>query len=295
MSRRLHALLRLPARIFRHLRRMGPLGDPLRVPYRWLRKPDGLTDREVCLFMTFDRSGDVPRHARDHATAWVANGYVVVMIIAVDDLKSAGRFDELDFAGGIILRENVGYDFGAWASVIRLLPELSHASRLAIVNDSVYGPLGDFKNVLDRVRATSADFVGAIESFEFKPHIQSFLVFFNFGALRSRVFWKFWRSVRLGNREQVIRDYELRLSQRLQAGGLAQAILFPAPSGYTANPTIRRWRELVYEGFPYIKRQVLRQNDFASELPTWQEVVAERGFDHHIIEQHLRSLNRPAD
>ncbi len=188
-----------------------PEGDPALVKSEWVKEPWNPTGRDMCIFVTYSRDGSVPEHAAIHARAWARHGYLTVLVVVLDDISLFNRKQNLDFNCGLMIRENRGYDFGAWASAIRYIKDLKRARSLVIVNDSIYGPMVGFKLLLDRVRATKSDVVGATESMEYCSHIQSYLVFFKQTALQNRVFWKFWRKVRVGNRDQAFWNYELRL------------------------------------------------------------------------------------
>ncbi|HZF80513.1 MAG TPA: rhamnan synthesis F family protein, partial [Rubrivivax sp.] len=217
MSRRLIAAWQQLAR--RH---------PRSAPRRWLKRPRGLAGKEVCLFVSYARNGILSEHALFHARAWSRQGFAVVMIVVLDDMASFGPASDLDFCSGVLVRANVGYDFGAWATAVAVLPELRDAALLAMVNDSVFGPLSSFPRMLAQTRACDGDVVGLIESFEIRHHLQSFVVFYKPKALKSAAFRKFWRSVRVGDRAVVIEECELQLWNRFEQAGLTVKALFPA-------------------------------------------------------------------
>ncbi|WP_174284533.1 rhamnan synthesis F family protein [Sphingomonas bacterium] len=258
---------------------------------RWLKRPCGLA-RETCLFVTVATGGCVPEHALVHARAWQASGMSVILIVASDHL-AAIKEDDLQFADGILLRENRGYDFGAWADAIRQLGKsIASLDLLVIANDSVFGPFFGLDGVLADVRAVDGDVVGLTESHERTHHFQSFVLFFKSRALRSEAFRLFWRSVRQGDREWVIGCYEIRLRDRLSAAGLSTAVLYDTNQTDHRNPTLGRWRELVDRGFPYVKISLLRDNAYNVDLRGWDEAVRTTGYDISIIERYFdrRSL-----
>jgi hypothetical protein len=264
-----------------------PKGNPALVKHEWVKRPSDPTGRDTCLFVTYSRNGSVPDHAVIHARAWAARGYMTVIVVVLDDLSLFNYKQNLDFSSGVLIRENLGYDFGAWAAGIRLIKNLNKARTLALVNDSVYGPMDGFDLLLARARASKSDVIGATESEEFCSHIQSYLVFFKRAALQSRVFWKFWKGVRLGNREQAIWNYELRLKRVMESGGLKVEALFPNGPDMSGNPTLTRWKELADEGFPFVKAQLLRDNPRDVDITDWRAFVEERSFNPAVIDAHL--------
>jgi lipopolysaccharide biosynthesis protein len=262
-------------------------GDPADVPFKWLNEPGDLTGRNVCLFVTYDRTGRITPHVYLHAKAWAERGYDVVLLVALDDLITFDSTQDTKLFSGVMLRQNAGYDFGAWAAGIRALPSLSNAQSLVTLNDSIYGPMRGFDELVHRLCEAPADVVGLTESFDICRHFQSFLLVFNSGALQSEVFWEFWKSVRLGDRAHVIDSYELTLAKRMESGGLTTMALFPGDPHRLGNPTIDHWRRLIRGGFPYIKVQLIRENPRRKDISDWPDIVAAHGYDTSVIFDHL--------
>jgi len=255
---------------------------------RWLRSPELGEAAELCIFVAYAPASVVPEYSRFHARAWADAGFQVVLVLNTDAFEDRGHVqaDELPFASGVLLRENRGYDFGAWASALQQLPNVRTASLVALVNDSMYGPLDTFEPMLARARAMDADVIGATESQEFGHHFQSFLLFFKTRALTSDAFWKFWSKVRAGGRIVAVYRYELRLMKTLERAHLRCAALFRNRD--RRNPTLTRWRELIDEGLPYLKIALLRDNLFNADLSGWQEVLRDHGYDASLATRHVR-------
>jgi lipopolysaccharide biosynthesis protein len=252
---------------------------------RWIRRPKVSAGEEVCLFVAFAPGNVVPEHSIFHARSWAKAGFRVFMLIISDGVAEEVATDTLSFAEGLFIRENRGYDFGAWASAIEQVPGIRKASLLALVNDSLFGPLDTFRSMLEGVRTADADVLGATESVQVVRHFQSFLLFFKQRALKSGAFWHFWRSVRAGGRLVAIYRYEMGLLQIMERAGLKCAPLFGA--GSVRNSTLLRWRELIDEGFPYVKVATLRDNPFNVDLSGWSEILRSRGYDPQLAQKHL--------
>jgi lipopolysaccharide biosynthesis protein len=251
---------------------------------RWLRSPQIDEGAEVCVFVSYAPGGVMPEHSRFHAEAWAHAGFRVVVVLNTDVVDSVVRAWDLSFAAGILVRENRGYDFGAWASALNELPVIRTSSLVALVNDSVYGPLNSFDDMLQRVRALDGDVIGVTESREFVRHFQSYLLFFRPKALNAAVFWHFWKNIRAGGRIIAIYRYEQGLLATMERAGLRCAALFRAHDA--RNPTLTRWRALIDEGFPYVKVGLLRDNVFDADLSGWQEVLFEHGYDPALAHEY---------
>ena len=262
----------------------SPVAD---TPAEWRIAPRIEAGDEVCLFLTYAAGGRIAAHALYQARAWAQAGFKLVLVVTIDELAGFDSQPDLGFASGMLLRLNRGYDFGGWAAAIRGLPQLRDAKRLAIANDSVYGPLKGFAEMLGQVRASDIDFLGVVESREKRHHYQSFLLFFGSRALRSDGFWRFWRRVRNGTRDYVIDRYEIRLLNVMLRSGLSSAALFPAEEGDRRNQTLAGWRALIEAGFPFIKARLVRDAPAGTDPSGWREVLSERGYDVRLIDEHL--------
>jgi lipopolysaccharide biosynthesis protein len=255
----------------------------------WLRRPTALATQKVCLLATYSGDGRIARHTLHLAGHWKANGFKVLLIVATRRRTWAVRktvgLCELD---GLLLRQNRGYDFGSWAEALQSRPDIRDAALVALTNDSIYGPLHGFAELLQRVDATDADVIGMTDSHEVGHHIQSYLVFYRRAALHSDVFNEYFQVQHPANtREEVILQREVPLLSALQGAGLRVKTLFPTPSTTPLNPTLLRWRELLECGFPFIKVQVLRDSFRERPIEGWQQILSDRGFDPAMVQEHL--------
>ena len=265
---------------------VGKVKRRIPTPSRWLRRPRHLP-AETCLFVTLAVNGRVPDHAIHHARAWQTAGFGVVLIVVSGDYPHLD-LTGLEFADGILIRRNRGYDFGAWADAIRRLRKhILKMSVLATANDSVFGPFASFDRLISDMRRRDDDLIGLTDSYEWKYHFQSYLLFFKQGALRAPAFWKFWLTVRPGGREFVIEYYELNLHERLTTAGLRASVLFPASPDDVTNQTLAAWPTLVDAGYPYLKAMLLRDNPYRTVLSGWRDRVAEAGYDPCMIDRYL--------
>lgn len=287
MSRMLQLADFVFGRTLRFLARILELFTPRNetVGSRWLRSAGLKSGDEVCVFVSYAPGSVVPKHSLFHARAWADAGFRVILALNTDSFARDPDMAALDFASAVLVRENRGYDFGAWASVITQLEGIKGASLVVIANDSMYGPLDTFPAMVHRARTMDADVIGATESVQVLHHFQSFLIFFKPRALNSPAFSKFWRSIRAGGRIIAVLRYELGLMRTMERAGLRCAALFP--SSDTRNPTLSRWRELVDEGLPYLKIALIRDNYYNVDLSGWEEVLESRGYDPALATRHV--------
>jgi hypothetical protein len=219
---------------------------------------------EVCFFVSHAAQPMLKPHVRVHVEHLLRSGVHVILILNSD--LDADRIEiQPSFAhrlSGLLVRENVGFDFAAWAHAYALCTLAKQWSRLILVNDSIVGPLNiaDFDSLMKRLRQSNADVVSLTEN-RFPPrHLQSFFLALNASALRTEVVPQlFGRILNLPTKDQVIEVYEKRLTGVLTGRGLRCESLFAPLTEdlHSANDLSFRWAELIRAGFPYIKASVL--------------------------------------
>jgi glycosyltransferase involved in cell wall biosynthesis/tetratricopeptide (TPR) repeat protein len=242
---------------------------------------------EAVLFVTHSATGRIKPHVAPYLRAFVSAGIKPLLIIVTDREVDVPRA-LAELAAGVIVRANAGYDFAAWAHAIHLYPELYGAATLYLANDSLIGPSSQarFDAMLARIRDSGADLIGLTASHEYRWHLQTFLL-----ALKPRLLSSWWLhgffdQVRiLGDKDAVIRAYEVRFASAVEQSGHRTETLFPVEGA--SNPTLFDWRGLIARGFPFVKTLLLRGHFPEIDLTGWRETVAEAGFDLDLIDRTL--------
>jgi ADP-heptose:LPS heptosyltransferase/GT2 family glycosyltransferase/tetratricopeptide (TPR) repeat protein len=262
----------------------------------WCFKEPSFLD-EVALLVTHSPQSRLKPHVPYYIDALRRHGIAVVLIVAADAPFTPDHH-LVDAIDGIFIRQNAGYDFAAWAHVLRLRPELFSANILYLLNDSVIGPTNDesFDGMLRRLRNSPADLNGVTESYERGWHIQSYFIAVRSSALSSIVFQKFVESiVSYDDKDDVIDEYEVRLASMLAAAGFNCEVIFRAID--FSNPTLYHWKQLMRSGFPFIKMMLIRDDIPTVDSTDWREVLGAEGFDVAIAEralaEELRAARRP--
>lgn len=257
---------------------------------------------EVAILVTHAPAGRLKPHVRPFMDAFNRNGIAVMLVVVVDRPLELLP-EEIEAASGIVVRENLGYDFGAWAHALRIEPALYGAATLILTNDSII-PTADedaFRTMFARIRESSADVLGLTASHEYGWHISSYFLALKPKALGSWTFQHFMRDIRyLNDKDAIIRTYEVPFSARMQAGGLRVEAIFTGR--YSANPMLFSWKELVQQGFPFVKLLLLRKQFLVSTswpesitraLTTlhdeWRTVLEEVGFDVDLVQAAINA------
>ncbi len=254
--------------------------------------------RDAALLVTHAPAGRLKPHVLPYIQQLAATGLSVLLVVIADRPLEL-MDEEIKGADGIIVRDNGGYDFGAWAHAFRLYPDLFGAGLLVMTNDSVI-PTADpdmFGAMMSRVRACPADIVGLTASHEYGWHMQSYFLAFKPKALSSWGFQHFIRDLRrIDDKDEVIRTYEVPFASQMQSAGLTVQAIYSC--SYSANPTFFGWRELIEQGFPFIKLLMLRdkfgevtdQKEMLKEVrQQWPLVLKKAGFDIELVKASLRA------
>lgn len=127
----------------------------------------------------------------------------------------------------IILRRNVGRDFGGYRTgVLHVLKNLQ-PERIVIANDSVYYLNKGLKDFFGELCGPH-DFVGAAENHEFSYHVGSYALGFGPRVFRDPRFQEYWENYRLTElRPAVIKTGEIALSRLIiRKMGVAPYVIF---------------------------------------------------------------------
>ncbi len=298
---------------------IGRLRPTRQITYRW---PEGeISVRpKIVLFMHYDGRGLVRPQLLAYMRAFKEQGRDVVFVSNAERLKPAMIPLLQELCVAILVRKNVGYDFGAWRDAIdELSLPRDNTEEVILANDSVFGPLAPIGDLLRRLDYRDTDIWGLTESWQHRYHLQSFFLAFGPTALRAPAWRKFWDRVRpVPEKSYIVHEFEIGVTQAMVKGGLrcnalwrydellrrayreGLATLIENESTdigkndpihitrklqimrirdgvarrVALNPTSDLWRQLLLEGFPFIKRELLRDNPTKVEdVGDWVEVV----------------------
>jgi hypothetical protein len=243
---------------------------------------------ETALFVTHSPNGHLKAHVRAYLEALREEGIGIVLIVAADKGLADNPQWLYELVDGLLVRGNDGFDFAAWAHVLRLHGGLYRAETLYLLNDSVIIPAkgSTFHAAIQGVRSMPADMVGMTENFERGWHIQSYFLALKQRVLQSDAWHQFVMDVvSYDDKEAVINTYEVQLTPMIAAAGLTASALFKSKS--PRNPTLYHWRELLSEGFPFIKIMTIRDEIPGVDRTGWRTVLEGFGFDVGIVDRAL--------
>lgn len=227
-----------------------------------------VSPRRVALVAHWAPDRRVGRSACGLVGALVGHGYTTALVSA------APGPEPLEWATGrppnvtVLRRPNIGYDFGSWAAALHRYPAITAGSHVLLWNDSLAGPFGPIDHLLRLFDVSAADVWGLTDTSQFTHHLQSYCLGFRNGSLGEAPIARFWRALPVEcSRDEAIWRYEIGLGRLLHRERyvVEAAISHDRVVEEGQNPTIIGWRRLLDEGFPFVKRQLLRQPDLAPD------------------------------
>lgn len=238
--------------------------------------------RRVCFFAHFDIDDIVDSYVLHYLRELRDAGFTTVL--ATTSALPPTEVAKLDgLCADIMLRANVGLDFGGWADCLQRYPNLS-ADFLLLCNDSVYGPFWSLREFIDDLTAEPADFYGTVLSIapDFPDHIQSWFWLLRPTAYNSTAFRDMLRPVPPSlPKQRIIEDYEFQLAGRLEQAGLRTRAAFnprehgPLMAREPMNAAWVLWRELLERRIvPFLKVSLPRDRPiWVCGLGNWFEVA----------------------
>ena len=294
--------------------------SPNQIVMRW---PEGdiPLGPKVCVFVHWDGAGDVRPHVMHHVRGLAAAGLSVVFVTNAGLLRPAA-LDALKLVcAGVLVRRNVGYDFGAWREGFEQLAlPRDNTTLVVMANDSVYGPIRSLNETFTAIDFDQADVWGCTDSWQSRYHLQSYLMAFSPRVVASEAWRAFWNGVRpTWSKTWLVRLYEIGLTQALLKAGFTCRAIWPYQSliqdidldlldddedredrpnfadpiiqarrrhvlrlreavtyRVPLNPTSDLWRQLLVAHFPFIKRELLRDNPtHVPDVVEWKQVASE--------------------
>ena len=263
-----------------------------------------LDQRKVAIFCGYIKCTEEFNY-HDRIYQWLkANGYYVILVMpntaSIDNSELAKACDVF------IERENFGYDFGSYACGLQYMNSIRESdeiTRLLFVNDSFIGPFGHCMPIDD-----TGEFWGNTDSNQVKYHYQSYLFGFNLEKTKLSVVNSFFferGDIYTNDKDKVIHNFELSLFEYFYSQGLDCQVQYPVstlridflkrPFSFISyrqifsrvffylrvlrqdvNPTHQLWYQLFSRGFPFLKKELLRDNptDFPDLRKKVDHVIA---------------------
>ena len=161
----------------------------------------------------------------------VAQGYEVMIIsngpISLIDIQNLKKS-----CWKIIVRKNIGYDFGGYRCGLNFLKTLIvPINKLMLINDSIWFPIIDHSKFISNLEDAVSDFGGAVyienEKNIINSIVLSYWMLFNKNIIYKKLFWKFWEDyIPTSNKTLTVKLGERGISRYLINSGVQVDGLF---------------------------------------------------------------------
>jgi rhamnosyltransferase len=197
----------------------------------------------------------------------IKHNYDRIILISNSPISDDNLIKLKDLCNDIIIRENKGFDFGAWKDA--LLKEgwekLSQFDNVTIMNDSCFGPLFDLQEIYTNMEQDNIDFWGLTlykntkkemsdNNASIPEHIQNYFMCFNKNVVSSSVFQNFWVNVDCLNNVKYY--YKTQITLLLSKYGFKYSVKYsPNHISFNIHNDIAAWHPdyLINNNIPFIK------------------------------------------
>jgi hypothetical protein len=238
-----------------------------------------VSDKKVAIVAAFSTVDLINECQKSLMKYLYKEGYYVVLALALPE--ELIQHEPLNFAGlchTLLVRRNVGYDFGSWAHAWLLWGQsFKTASEVLFVNDSIVGPLmpSTFQAEFD---ALDFDLCGVTESFQRTWHVQSY-------------FWRVRRPVMAGahldefflcrhpvaaDKDQAINNFELAMANYFRHNGFTVGVW----------ASTSRIKSLAFDAFQQTLQHRLAVNTLTYQHPTLATAIT-----NHVAEKAMPYLS----
>ena len=165
-----------------------------------------------------------------------------------------------DIVDALVLKENDGYDFSAYAIALDVLIDYSPSTDILFLNDSVLGPFSNLENL---VWQSPWDFTGMLASSECENHIQSF-AFSIKNCTRQRkeaLDPIFTLDYTLNYFGDVVALKETQMA-RIASKTMSVGARWYSPPNFAMNASMQRPFDLISVGFPFLKKANLEKHAY---------------------------------
>ena len=243
--------------------------------------------RPLCLFSSYDSESIVRESVYYYLRKLEMAGFDTVFISTSASISESDLKKLAGYCIRIISRENRGYDFYSWKVGMEQYSHYHEHPGLLLANDSVYGPLFHFDDIITRLENHDADIIGMTDNYRYYPHLQSYFIYCKRSVVLSEEFVNFFGRISiLRFKRAVIRRYEVGftkvLGKKFRIGAFYPLKNIYSQSAYCTlheneiDPTLQLWAALITEfKFPFLKKSILTRRGIGAQEV--KEVISNSG------------------
>lgn len=266
--------------------------------------------RRLGIFVFYDCKGQADRYV-NYLLSQMKEVLSDIVIVVNGELNAPTLKMFQTFSRKIIIRENKGYDGGAYKEAILdylTRDEIEGYDELVLFNDTFYGPFFSMERIFRAFESEDVDFWGMTRWVEgeslswnmrIPDHIQAYFIVIKKDMLHSDNFYDFWNDLKCPNSYlDAVMNYEVAFSTYFKACGYKSTawidmqgtcdLLQPAENVYT-----KYLYELVREyEFPFLKRKSINLENFTAVKKLLQLIEDRYEYDIKMISEHEERLEK---
>lgn len=219
--------------------------------------------KRLFLFAAYDKQGIIDDTLMHYLRYLSGIGDIVFVMDNDASKEELKKLDDIPNVLHVSAKRHGEYDFGSYKRCYEWADKsgiLDNYDWVYLVNDSVYGPLFDFIDILIKMETSGCDLTGMIDfSSKLVPvQVQSWFVGLSKRVATAKFMGDFMRSVKAQDDKQlIVLKYEVGLSQTILRHGYK---MFTFISGEVAEPIHRIYEtplEILKIGLPFLKKNAL--------------------------------------
>ncbi len=279
--------------------------------------------KRLGLFLFFDRDGIVD----DYVLFLLKElrSVLTELIVIVNGSVNEAGYQALDaVADSVVIRENEGFDAGAWREGILTIAgkdKIRTFDELILTNDSYFGPFIPFSTVFERMERQKVDFwglsvhgevEGARCPYGYRPrYLQTYFLVFRKNVLQGEAFFQYWQDQpRFTKFNELSEQFSAVLTQTFADAGYSWGVFSdtadlesPDRSKNFDQHSFALFELMATRDYPILKRrsflipraQALRFND-GFDLQRAIDFIHEKyDYDPKLIFDHLLRKYNTAD
>jgi len=246
----------------------------------------------ICIFSHFDKNNIID----EYVIYYLSELSKIADIIFVSTAESLTDFRGIErYCKDIMVKENYGYDFGAWKSGLNLLgSELNEYEELILCNDSMFGPFFDLEPIFNEMQS-KFDVWSMTDNRQITEHLQSYFIVYNKKAFSHVLFTEFWDNFKIYiDKQKLIEMNEIKFSEKLiKCKNLRTGAFVSADSlDSYLNITHYYWKKIIEKDeFPFIKKELLRDNPMNIDISNWKFTIKKNSaYNIALIQKHLERI-----
>lgn len=151
----------------------------------------------LSIFCFYDKEGKVDRYV-EFLISSLKEISTKLIIVINGKVNNQGKEVFKKYTNQILIRQNIGYDFGAYGEVLCKIREEDRKKwdEIVFCNDTFYGPFLSFDSIFSFMRQSSADFWG-LNSIDngFFSHLQSYFLVFRKSILKDDILYTYIKDI----------------------------------------------------------------------------------------------------